>query len=92
MQTFMPGDYEQHAQRAAEIRRVEAEHSARGLVVESQRHDCIAHGVWSKDLEDAMLAHGVEDYVTNGDIVEFWGADGNGDWRVHLDKPETAEV
>ena len=80
------------AQWAAEERRVEAEHSARDLIAESQQHDCIAHGEWSQVLEDALLGLGVEDHVTNGDVVEFWGENDDGDWRVHLEKPETDEV
>ena len=62
------------------------------LIGESQARDCIAHGKWSQDLEDHLLEQFAEDSVENGNVVEFWGEDSEGDWRVHLDKPETAEA
>lgn len=63
--------------------REQARTDATELIDESQLHDCIAHGEWSQELEDALL-EGVDDYVVNDTEVEYWGENDDGDWRVHL--------
>ena len=58
---------------------------ALALIKRSISHNEIAHGKY--DAETAMELKSLsDDSVENGDVIEYWGTDDDGDeWRVHLD-------
>lgn len=79
------------AERAAQTARDEAVQEANDLIGQSIEHDEIAHGEWTDALADELAAQS-DDWTTNGDVIEFWGSDDDGnDWRVHLGKPSSGE-
>ena len=60
----------------------------------SVRHNEIAHlragGDFDEDFDPrAALLDLCDDHADNGEIIEFWGTDSDGDeWRVHLNVSE----
>lgn len=79
------------ADRAAQTARDAAVQQADDLIAQSIANDEIAHAEWTDDLADELATRS-DDWTTNGDVLEFWGGDDDGnDWRVHLAKPATGE-
>lgn len=51
-------------------------------ITQAQIFDCGS----TQALIDYMLPR-CEDWVANGDVIEFWGTDDDGDeWRVHVER------
>lgn len=76
--------------KAAQASRDAVDQEADDLINRSAKHDQIVTAKWADDLEGELLIR-CDDWVENGDVLEFWGEDGNGDWRVHLVKPERCD-
>lgn len=60
--------------------------TARQLIDESVQTDSVVHHPWSfalaADLHDA--SDGGAETVS---VAEYWGAEGDRTWRIHLDRP-----
>ena len=69
--------------------------TAASLIADSIHHDHITHAPATLDLV-ADLTEACDDSVQNGDTLELWGTNNDGDeWRVHLDgsvQPEAAQI
>lgn len=59
---------------------------ARQLIDESVQTDSIIHHPYSRALA-ADLHDASDDGVDTVSVAEYWGAEGERTWRVHLDKP-----
>ncbi len=61
------------------------EQEVHAAIDRSKTHNEIVHLPWSEGAE-RMLASECDDEVHASTVVEFWGADCDGnEWRVHLD-------
>lgn len=60
--------------------------TAKKLIARSISHDEIVHAPFTPETaEDLGLS--ADESVENGDVVEYWGVDDDGQpWRVHLDR------